>query len=228
MAHQEPAHAKLTHITNTPTKAHHTKTTRKYFSWSSRIWSRLCNLPGFWWARCPVRISGSGGKSEVPAMSPGASPDSDAPVVEFPPGSETRKCNLGNKNKVRTFWPFASISLQAFAMRQVFLWYLGVCLGPVWPSRCQYRQEIQSKIVWVREKNSRWIKLVKLGILLVNHYNQTHAHSSSWEECDPLTLAILEFTKACWKPFVDFWRPLLAVFYAFDTDPTFGTQIRGS
>jgi hypothetical protein len=54
-----------------------------------------------------------GGKSEVPAMSPGASPDSDAPNVDFPPGSETRKDHLENRNKMRIFCSFPSFLLQA-------------------------------------------------------------------------------------------------------------------
>ena len=46
-------------------------------------------------------------------MSPGASPDSDAPNVDFPSGSETRKDHLENRNKMRIFWSFPSFLLQA-------------------------------------------------------------------------------------------------------------------
>ena len=64
-------------------------------------------------------------------MEPGAAPDPDSAVVDFPPGSETRKGHLGNTNKVRIFWLFSSFSLQTCDVCRVFLRYLVLFVGPV-------------------------------------------------------------------------------------------------
>ena len=64
-------------------------------------------------------------------MESGAAPDPDSAVVDFPPGSETRKGNLGNTNKVRTFWLFLSFWFRIARMRRVFLCYLVVFVGPL-------------------------------------------------------------------------------------------------
>ena len=159
-------------MTNTPTKAHHTKITKTYFFWATENLNSPLQP-----AKMPVTKTSHLGHGVLPPRGENQKylqwvrvthPNSTYRTLIFPPGVfrfRKNDCYEQGPN-ILTLWPEFSSKL---AMRGIFLWHRGVLLGTFWSSWCQHSQKIRA-VVWVSVIKSHWITLVTLSIIVVKHY----------------------------------------------------------
>ena len=160
---------KINHMTNTPTKAHHTKITKKYFS------ERTENLNSpLQPAKMLVTTTSHLGHGVLPPRGGNQKylqwvrvthPNLTYRTLISPPGIfrfRKNDCYEQGPNFLILSPEFSS----QLTMRGIFLRHRGGLLGTVWSSWCQNSQEIRT-VVWVIVIRAHWITLVTISIIVV-------------------------------------------------------------